>query len=87
MASSPRERFADFVASTGRRITEQMARVVDTALDHSGTFSHDDVLAGLQGKTSRATVYRTLAKLVEAGVLRQVRFNGREVFVIAATDD
>ncbi len=86
MASSPRERFSDFVASKGRTVTDQMARVVDTALGHSGTFGHEDIVAVLQGKSSRATVYRTLAKMVEAGVLRQVNFNDREVFVVTADD-
>ena len=84
MASTPKDRFANFVTSKGRRVTEQMSRVVDMALEHSGTFCHDDVLAALEGKASRATVYRTLAKMVEADVLRQVKFNGREVFVVTA---
>jgi Fe2+ or Zn2+ uptake regulation protein len=74
------------VASKGRTVTDQMARVVETALGHSETFGHEDVVAALQGKASRATVYRTLAKMVEAGVLRQVKFNDREGFVVTGDD-
>lgn len=84
MASSPKDRFSDFVASKGRTVTDQMALIVDTALCHTGTFSHEDVLAALEGRASRATVYRPLAKMVQAGVLRQVKFNDRDAFVITA---
>ena len=87
MASSPRDRFSDFMTSKGRTVTDQMARIADTALGCAGTFSYDDVVADLQGKASRATAYRTLAKMVEAGVLRRVEFNDREMFVLAVDDN
>ena len=86
MASSPTKRFADFFASKGRKVTDQMARVVEAASDHTGSFTQEEVLVAMAGKASRATVFRTLARMVEAGMLRQVQFNGREVFVTAADD-
>lgn len=86
MGRAPEERFADFMARTGRTVTEHRARVVDTALAHTGTFSHEDVLAALQGKVSVSTVYRSLAWMVEAGVLRQIELNDLEVFVVIADE-
>jgi Fe2+ or Zn2+ uptake regulation protein len=63
-----------------------MARIVDVALSRHGAFTQDDVVGETRGEVSRATVYRSLALMVQADVLRLVSFNGREVFVAAAAE-
>ena len=64
-----------------------MARVAEVALSTRGTFTDDDVVAETRGVASRATIYRTLACMVEADVLRRVQFNGHELLVVVATED
>jgi Fe2+ or Zn2+ uptake regulation protein len=86
MAASPTTRLVDFLTAKGRKFTGQMALVVDVALSRCGTFTHDDVVAETRGVVSRATVYRTLAHMVAADVLRQVQFNGCAVLVAAVAE-
>ena len=86
MASSPKTQLAAFLTAKGRKFTGQMAHVVDVVLSRSGTFTHEDVVAEACGVAGRATVYRTLAHMVEVDVLRQVQFNGREVLVATAAE-
>ena len=60
--------------------------VDDVVVDLPGTFEADEILAGLRDNVSRPTVFRTLRGLLEAEIIRQVRFNGRDVFVMSADD-
>ena len=84
MASPVTARYAEFLANKGRSLTSHAARVVDVLFSFSGTFDGEDVVAAMRGEVSRATVYRAIAGLVEADLLRRVRFNDREVYVAAA---
>lgn len=86
MTSSLKTRFTGFLAGKGCKFTGHRAHVVDVALNKYGTFTHDDIVRDVRGEVGRASVYRTLALMVEADVLRLVRFNGREVFVATASD-
>ena len=87
MALSPGKLFADFFAHKGRKVTDQMLRVVEAVSECTGTFTHDDILIMISGRASRAMVFCTLARMLEAEMLRQVTFNGREVFVVTASGD
>ena len=61
--------------SQGLRLTSQRRAVVETAFGTREHFTADSLLARSKrrdGKVSRATVYRTLAFLVKAGLIRQV---------------
>jgi Fur family transcriptional regulator, ferric uptake regulator len=87
VAWSPTQRFADFLAGKGRSLSGLQVSVVETAFALPGTFSDDEVAARLHGQVGRATVYRTLALLVEADLLRRVQFNGRDVLVVTAPDE
>lgn len=84
MASSPSERYAEFLANKGRKFTTHAASVVNVIFSISGTFNGEDVVASLRGMVSRATVYRALAGLVEAELLRRVQFNDQVVYVAVA---
>ena len=82
---SPAERFDQFLQSRGKRITRQRRLIVQTVFSHHDHFDADELLGHLQQliaqrKLSRPTVYRTLAELVEAGMLRKMTLSGRGVY-------
>lgn len=70
------ERFVAFLRMRDARVTRERQIVLEVALSRTDHFLADDVatvLAVGTRRVSRGTVYRTLALLVEAGFLRQVR--------------
>ena len=82
---SPLERFTQFLQSRGKRVTEQRRLIVEQVFSHHDHFDADELMGHLAGliaerKVSRPTVYRTLAELVEAGMLRKMTLAGRSVF-------
>jgi Fur family ferric uptake transcriptional regulator len=69
----------------GKRITQQRRLIVETVFSHHDHFDADELIEHLQElivqrKVSRPTVYRTLAELVEAGMLRKMTLGGRSVY-------
>ena len=82
---SPVERFAQFLQDRGKRVTAQRQLIVEQIFSHHDHFDADELLEHLQPliaqrRVSRPTVYRTLAELVEAGMLRKMELSGRSVF-------
>ena len=83
---SPSERFAEFLQSRGRRLTQQKQVVLDTIFRRHEHFDADDLIDELRQdksaskKVSRPTVYRLLNELVEAGILRKMSLKGRAVY-------
>ena len=85
VALAPQERFEEYLQSRGKRTTQQRRYLVDLVFRHHDHFDADDVLEMLSGedegrKIGRATVYRTLNELVEAGLLRAMTLDGRSVY-------
>jgi Fur family ferric uptake transcriptional regulator len=85
VASSPQERFSEYLQSRGKRITQQRRVLVDHVFERHDHFDADELianLAALEGgdRVSRPTVYRTLNELVEAGLLRRMNLGGRAVY-------
>ena len=85
VALSPLERFAEYLQSKGKRITQQRRHLVQQVFSRHEHFDADDLLADLAAaptdrKVSRPTVYRTLNELVEAGLLRKMALGGRAVY-------
>jgi len=85
VAQQPQERFEEYLQSKGMRCTRQRRVIVAQVFRQHQHFDADDLMADLarqQGhrKVSRPTVYRTLAELVEAGLLRRMDLGGRGVF-------
>ena len=86
VALSPSERFAEFLQSRGRRLTQQKQALLDTIFRRHEHFDADDLMDELRQdksttkKASRPTVYRMLNELVEAGLLRKMNLNGRAVY-------
>jgi Fur family ferric uptake transcriptional regulator len=85
VALQPLERFAEFLQSRGKRITVQRRIIVEQVSQRHEHFDADQLLADLakvvdHRKVSRPTVYRTLAEMVEAGLLRKMDLAGRAVY-------
>ena len=86
VAASPREKFEEFLATRGLRLTPERKAIVDEVFSSHRHFDGDELTARLlerkgDVRVSRATVYRALRLMVDAGLLRRVaRPNGREVY-------
>ncbi|MFM8892959.1 MAG: Fur family transcriptional regulator [Planctomycetia bacterium] len=85
VALSPRERFAEFLQTRGKRITRQRRVIVDHICSHHEHFDAEQLLVELRrtpegAKASRPTVYRTLTDMVDAGLLRKMVLGGRAVY-------
>lgn len=85
VSQSPEDKFREYLASRPRpqRFTEQQREMVDYIFKQNEHFDADQLIddmkkAGL--RVSRATVYRTLAKLVDAGLLRRVEVGPRTCY-------
>ena len=85
VSQSPEEKFREYLASRPRpqRFTEQqraMVRYIFSQHNHfdADTLCEDMHRSGL--RVSRATVYRTLAKLVDAGLLRCLETGPRKFY-------
>jgi Fur family ferric uptake transcriptional regulator len=82
---SPLERFSEFLRSRGKRLTKQRRLIVEQVFSHHDHFDVEELLEHLQyllarREVSRPTVYRTLAELDEAGLLKKMSLGGRNVY-------
>lgn len=82
---TPQERFEEFLQSRGKRITKQRQVIVDYVSGHHEHFDADQLLDDLRktpegASASRPTVYRTLAEMVSAGLLKEMVLGGRRVY-------
>jgi Fur family ferric uptake transcriptional regulator len=85
VALTPQARFAEFLQARGKRITKQRRAIVDHVCGHHEHFDAEQLLAGLRrtpagARASRPTVYRTLAEMVDAGLLHKMVLDGRAVY-------
>ncbi len=83
---SPIDKFREFLLTKGERLTRERSIIVEEVFAHHEHFDADALVARVTAdksgrRVSRATVYRTLKLLEEAGLLRKVaRPNGSEVY-------
>jgi Fur family ferric uptake transcriptional regulator len=82
---SPLERLEEYLQSRGKRITQERRLIVDEVFRRHDHFDADELLANLNrnpkgNRVSRPTVYRALAVLVDAGLLRKMALKGRTVY-------
>lgn len=84
MRRSPERRhFLSFLRTRGLRVTSERLAVFEALFAHHGHIGAEQLLREmrLEGrKVSRATVYRNLELLVEAGLARRQRLAGRRVY-------
>jgi Fur family ferric uptake transcriptional regulator len=67
------EKFERFLETKSLRLTEARAAIVEAALARKGHYPIEDLIADLKARGirgSKATVYRTLPLLAEAGILQ-----------------
>ncbi|HVL11166.1 MAG TPA: transcriptional repressor, partial [Gemmata sp.] len=84
VSQTPESKFREYLASrpTPQRFTEQQRELVEHVFAKHSHFDPDQLIEELKkaGKrVSRATVYRTLSKLVDAGLLRRIELGSRTV--------
>ena len=82
---SPLECFSQFLQVRGKRVTSQRRVIVEQVFSHHDHFDAEELIGHLQPwmaqrKVSRPTVYRTLAELIEANLLRSMVLGGRTVY-------
>ena len=85
VSSSPVDRFVEFLESRGKRVTQQRRFLVEQVFSRHEHFEADDLIEEFargsdQKKISRPTIYRALAEMVEAGLLRKMSLQGRTVY-------
>ncbi len=67
--------FRRFLKGQGLKFTTERAQTLDVVLSKPGVFEADELLEEMKQaghRVSRATVYRTLKHLIEAGIIREV---------------
>ena len=75
MDSTIETRLHQFIQSKGLRHTPQRNSIVEAIFSSDEHFTADDLwerIRKTQSRSSRATVYRTIALLVEAGLLHEI---------------
>jgi Fur family ferric uptake transcriptional regulator len=85
VAHSPESKFREYLSSRPRpqRYTDQQRDMVRYIFAQHNHFDADQLIDDLKRtgfRVSRATVYRTLAKLVDAGLLRRLEVGARTFY-------
>ena len=85
VALSPHDRFAEFLQTRGKRITRQRRAIVEHVSSRHEHFDAEQLLDEMRrsragARVSRPTVYRTLAEMVDAGLLHKMVLDGRAVY-------
>ena len=82
VSQTPEEKFREYLASRARpqRYTDQQRDMVRFIFSQHNHFDADQLIDAMKEagfEVSRATAYRTLAKLVDAGLLRKLELGPR----------
>jgi len=75
MKPEVREKVEAFLKEKGLRVTRPREMIIETIFESEDHFSAEDLqekVRAVDSGASRATVYRTLALLVESGLLREI---------------
>ena len=85
VSQTPESKFREYLASRPKpqRFTEQQRELVEYIFARHSHFDAEQLITKLKAakkQISRATVYRTLSKLVDAGLLRRIELGERTVF-------
>jgi Fur family ferric uptake transcriptional regulator len=83
VADSPVDKFREFLEIRGEKLTEARRTLVEHIFNSHKHFDADELVRDLHDaghRVSRATVYRTLRLLVDAGLLRELRLTNRSAF-------
>src|SRR5262249_8422481 len=85
VSQSPENKFREYLASRSKppRFTDQQRDLVQFIFQRHSQFDADTLVEDLRKaglRVSRATVYRTLRKLVDAGLLRSLELGSRTYY-------
>ena len=85
VSQSPENKFREYLASrpTAQRYTDQQRELVEHIFARHTHFDAEQLIENLKGagkQVSRATIYRTLTKLVDAGLLRRIEVGPRTIY-------
>ncbi len=85
VSQTPEEKFREYLASRPdpKRFTEQMRELVQHIFAKHSHFDAEQLIDDLkvaEKSVSRATIYRTLGKLVDAGMLRTIEIGPRTIY-------
>jgi Fur family ferric uptake transcriptional regulator len=85
VSQTPEEKFREYLASRskGQRYTEPQRAMIRFIFSSHNHFEAEQLFADMEKaglNVSRATVYRTLNKLVDAGLLRKLEVGSRVAF-------
>ena len=85
VSQTPESKFREYLASRPKpqRFTEQQRELVEHVFAKHSHFDPEQLIEELKKagrRVSRATVYRTLTKLVDAGLLRRIELGTKTVF-------
>src|SRR5438270_3753762 len=75
--------FRRYLHQTKLKFTPERAMILDAVLRKEGLFEPEQLIEELKRlghKVSRATIYRTLSHLQDAGILKQVFFDNRQSY-------
>ena len=75
---TPQERFQEYLRARGKKITQPRLRIVEHVLRQHEHFDADKLASDL--KAPKATVYRALADMVEAGLLKEMEIGRKKVY-------
>ena len=77
--SKEKEKFQAYLGRGRLTMTPGRAKVFDEAMDAHGHFTAEELakLCGEKKRVSRATVYRALKELLEAGIIRETAFGDK----------
>ncbi len=87
VAVSPVQKFREYLLTRGKRLTAERESIVEAIFAHHEHFDPEQLVTRLTStepgskRVSRATIYRTINSMEEAGLIRKVaRANDREVY-------
>lgn len=78
--NNPVEFFTQYLRRNKYRVTPERFEILDSVMECDGHFDADDLFLRMKNagsKVSRATVYNTLDKLTDCGILSRYRFGER----------
>lgn len=85
VSQTPVDKFREYLASRPKpqRFTEQQRELLEHIFARHSHFDADKLIEDLKHakkRVSRATIYRTLSKLVDAGLLRRIELGDRTMY-------
>lgn len=85
VSQTPESKFREYLATRPepKRFTDQQRELVEYIFARHSHFDAEQLIENLKAagrRISRATVYRTLAKLVDAGLLRRIEYGSRTIY-------